>query len=169
MSDSQVFSRAWWDAAGARAANTAIAGAIPYVTLVLAGEKSPTYALSAVAAVAVASLLTSLAGLVETTGKKVSLWSAILTRSLKTFGQAAVVWVGGAVIIGDYNWSVFAVVVGGPVLITVLRTLKSYLPETEPLVVADASKIIPVNPEAAPLSPETPVEAAVPTEGEPHV
>src|SRR6478609_6969634 len=127
---STVFSREWWEAAGSRAANTAIAGAIPYITLVLSGEQAPTYALSATAAIALASLLTSLAGLPETVGKTVSLGYAIVTRSLKTFGQAAVVWVGASLLLSDYDWTQFAVVVGAPVLITVLRTLKDYLPET---------------------------------------
>jgi len=149
---STVFSREWWDAAGSRAANTALAGAIPYVTLILSGDKSPTYALSATAAIALASLLTSLAGLPETVGKTVSLGYAIITRTLKTFGQSAVVWVGGSLLVSDYDWTTFAIVVGAPVLITLLRTLKDYLPETAPVVVADATKVIPVPGEGTSVS-----------------
>lgn len=149
---SKVFSREWWSAAGSRAANTAIAGAIPYVTLILSGDKSPTYALSATAAIALASFLTSLAGIPEVAGKTVSLGYAIVTRTLKTFGQSAVVWIGGSILVEDYDWTVFAIVVGAPVLITFLRTVKEYLPETAPLVVADATKVIPVPPDGTSVS-----------------
>lgn len=135
-----IFSRAWWDAAGARAANTAIAIAIPYVTLVLSGDKSPVYALNATAFAAVASLLTSMAGLAEVTGKVVPLWKAVLVRSTKTFGQSVAVWFGSSLIFNDLQIATFAVVVGGPVLITLLRTLKSYLPETAPITPSDMNQ-----------------------------
>lgn len=149
---SKVFSREWWSAAGTRAANTAIAGAIPYVTLILSGDQSPTYALSATAALALASFLTSLAGIPEVAGKTVSLGYAIATRTLKTFGQSAAVWVGGSIIVQEYDWTTFAIVVGAPVLITFLRTVKEYLPETAPLVIADATQVIPVPGEGTAVS-----------------
>lgn len=139
--DNQLFTRRWWDEAGSRAANTVLAGAVPYITAVLTGEVTTLYALSALGMLLVASLATSLGGLPEVVGKVVPLWKAILSRTAKTFGQSLAVWAGGALILQELDWTVFVVTVGGPVLVTLIRTLKDYLPETAPVVVADATKV----------------------------
>lgn len=131
MDKPSVFSVAWWEAAGSRAAYTAIAAVIPMVTLVMAGEASPLAALSITALAAFASLLTSVAGLPEVAGKTVALWRAVLTRSLKTAGQVGIPALGAATLVQDVDWQAFGVAVGGAVLVTVLRTLRDYLPETE--------------------------------------
>jgi hypothetical protein len=127
-----LFTPAWWESAGARAANTAIAALIPLATLLIGREVTPLYVASVVALSAFASLVTSLAGLPEVTGKTVPLWRAVLTRSAKTFGQVGAPMLLGVLVVEDVDWYGFAVTVGGAVLVTMLRTLKDWLPEQEP-------------------------------------
>lgn len=126
-----IFTRAWWAAAGTRAANTALAALIPIIGLLIAGGIPVLKAASLVAVAALASLLTSLAGLPEVTGRTVTLWRAIISRTGKTFGQAAATAFVGVELIEAVDWTAFYVVVGGAVAVTFLRTLLAYLPETD--------------------------------------
>ncbi|MCG7284949.1 hypothetical protein MHY85_03050 [Cellulomonas sp. ACRRI] len=128
-----LFTPAWWESAGARAANTAIAALIPLATLLVAREVTPLYVVSVAALSAIASLVTSLAGLPEVDGKTVPLWRAVLVRSAKTLGQVGAPMLLGVVVINDVDWYAFAVTVGGAVLVTLLRTLKDWLPEQQPV------------------------------------
>lgn len=127
-----LFTPAWWESAGARAANTAIAALIPLATLLVAREVTALYVFSVAALSALASLITSLAGLPETAGKTVPLWRAVLIRSAKTLGQVGAPMLVGVVVLGDIDWYAFVVTTGGSVLVTLLRTLKDWLPEQEP-------------------------------------
>jgi hypothetical protein len=127
-----IFTRVWWDAAGTRAANTAIAALLTLAVLLVGGDVTPLYVLEVVAVAALASLVTSMAGIPEVTGKVVPLWRAILVRSVKTFGQMLAAALVGAVTLSDVAWQTVAIAVAGAVLTTVLRTLRDYLPETEP-------------------------------------
>lgn len=127
-----LFTPAWWESAGARAANTAIAALIPLATLLVAREVTPLYVVSVAALSAFASLITSLAGLPEVSGKTVPLWRAVLTRSAKTLGQVGAPMLLGVVVINDVDWYALTVTVGGAVLVTLLRTLKDWLPEQDP-------------------------------------
>lgn len=126
-----VFTRAWWDAAGTRAANTAIAAIIPLAALLVSGQVSPLYMLSMTALTSVGSLLTSTAGLPEVSGRTTPLFQAIVVRSLKTLGQVGIPALGTVLLIQDVDWRTFGVLTGGATLATILRTLKDYLPETE--------------------------------------
>lgn len=127
-----LFTPAWWEYAAARAANTAIAALIPLATLLVAREVTPLYVVGVAAASALASFVTSLAGLPEVDGKAVPLWRAVLVRSAKTFGQVGAPMLLGVVVIGDVDWYAFLVTTGGAVLVTLLRTLKDWLPEQTP-------------------------------------
>ena len=127
---STITTVSWWHAAGARAAYTALAAVIPLAALLVAGEVTAAYVLSIVALAALASLATSLVSLPEVgTGAGVPLWRAILTRAARTAGQVAAPVLGAVALIEEIDWTDLGVVIGGAVLVTVLRTLKAYLPE----------------------------------------
>ena len=125
-----IFTRAWWAAAGARALSTALAVLIPLAGVLIAGGVPVLRAASLVAVVSVASLLTSLAGLPEVAGTTVTLWRAVIVRCLKTAGQVGATMFVGVELIEAVDWAAFYVVVGGAVLVTLIRTLLMYLPET---------------------------------------
>lgn len=127
-----VFTRAWWEAAGSRAASTAIAVLLPVAALLVSGDLAPVTALSMTAVAVVASLATSLAGLPEVRDRVVPLWRAVVSRTLKTAGQSLAAALVGVELIEAVDWNQAAVVIGGAVLTTLLRTLAAYLPETEP-------------------------------------
>ena len=133
-----LFSRSWWAAAGARAANTAIAALLPLVMLLVAGSATPAHVLDLVAIQVILSLATSLAGLPELGGKTTPLWQAILTRSAKTLGQSLGTALVGVELLSAIDWSAAWVLIAGATLTTILRTLHDYLPET-PLVVGSLS------------------------------
>lgn len=127
---STITTASWWHAAGARAAYTALAAMIPLAALLVAGEVTASYVLSIVALAALASLATSLVSLPEVKGGPgVPLWRAILTRALRTAGQVAAPVLGAVALLEEVDWPDLGVVIGGAVLVTVLRTLKAYLPE----------------------------------------
>lgn len=126
-----IFTRAWWAAAGRRALATVIAALIPLTGVLVAGGVPPLDALSLSVAVGVASLLTSLAGLPELTGRSVTLLRAIVVRCAKTLGQTGAVMFVGVTVIEAVDWRDFAITVGGAVVVTLLRTVLAYLPETD--------------------------------------
>jgi hypothetical protein len=126
-----VLTPSWWVQASKRAAATALAGLIPYVTLVLTDATPLGRAASATALLILASYATSLAGLPELGREGVSLVRAAITRTLKTFGQSLTAWIGTAVLFSELDWTVATVAVVGPTLITLLRTLLTALPEVD--------------------------------------
>ncbi len=126
-----VLTRKWWVEATKRAAATALAGLIPYVSLVLADLSSVGKAASATGLLILASYATSLGGLPELVGDGVSLLRAVLTRTAKTLGQSLVVWIGASAVFSELDWTTAAVAVAGPTLITLLRTLATRLPEVD--------------------------------------
>lgn len=73
MDTTLVLTPAWWIAAGLRAAYTALAVALPIVPQLVAGTVTPAYAGSVVGLAALASLVTSLAGLPELKGESIPL------------------------------------------------------------------------------------------------
>lgn len=129
-----LFSPAWWEAVGARAANTALAVLLPLVALLIAGKLSPLSALSMVAVAVLGVVATSLANLPEVVGKTVPLWRAVLVRTLKTFGQSLAATLVGVEVIEAIDWRDAGVVIASATLYTLLRTLKDYLPEEHPPV-----------------------------------
>lgn len=127
-----LFTPAWWESAGARAANTALAALTPLVLLLWSGEAAIWYVVSVTGVAVLGSFVTSLAGLPEVTGRTVPLWKAVLSRSAKTFGQTLAGSLVGVVVLTDVDWTAVIVTVGGAVTVTLLRTLKDWLPEQEP-------------------------------------
>jgi|SRR5690606_41124498 len=126
-----VLTRKWWVEATKRAGATVLAGLIPYVTLVLTDATQVGRVASALGLLALASYATSLAGLPELAREGVSLFRAVVSRTLKTFGQSLTAWIGTAVLFSELDWTVATVAVVGPTLITLLRTLLTTLPEVD--------------------------------------
>lgn len=124
-----LFTPTWWHAAGRRAAYTALAALLPLVALLVGGEVSPLYVASLVALTILTSLVTSLAGLPEVTGKVVPWWQAIVVRVLKTAGQVAAPTLGSVLLLEDVGWYELGVTVAGAALTTFVRSLMAYLPE----------------------------------------
>lgn len=122
----------WWAAAGQRAAYTALAALLPLALLLVAGDVAPLYVLSVVALAMLASLATSLAGLPETADRPVPAWLATLVRVGKTVGQVLAANLVGAVVVSDVAWAEVWQAVAGAALVTLVRVLMTYLPETSP-------------------------------------
>lgn len=122
-----VLSGPWWVAAGKRALRTAIIIALPYLPAAMADAASYWTLLSAAVLGAVLSVLTSLAGIKETSGIAVPYWYAIFDRVVRTVAQALVAAVGNAVLFTDVHWSTLpALIVAsgiGSLLLGVLTTL----------------------------------------------
>lgn len=98
--------RAFWRAAAIRALRTALVIAIPYLGGSALGAIPWLTIASAAGLGAVASLVTSLAGLVESNGGQVSWWYAILERITKSFFQALAVGIGQATLFEQVDWLV---------------------------------------------------------------
>lgn len=126
----QITSLSWWEAAGQRAAYTALAALLPLAMLLVSGQVDVVYVLLVVALAVVASLATSLAGLPELTDRAVPPWAAILTRVVKSAAQVLVSSLGGAVLLTDVHWSTIGTAAAGAALTTLVRTLMVYLPES---------------------------------------
>lgn len=94
----------WWKAAVVRALRTALVIALPYVPVSAFGETPYITIGGAVALGFVASLLTSLAGITEATGVKVTWYFAITERVVKTVAQSLVAGIGTAALIQQVNW-----------------------------------------------------------------
>lgn len=124
-----LFTPTWWHAAGRRAAYTALAALLPLAALLFTGDVTPLYTLSVVALAALASLVTSLAGLPEVTDKVVPWWQAVVVRVLKTAGQVAAPVLGSVLLFEDVGWYELGVTVAGAAFTTLLRALMAYLPE----------------------------------------
>lgn len=137
-----IFTRAWWEAAGTRMADTALAVLLPLVFLLVAGDVAPVHVISLVAVQVLAVLATSLAGLPEVAGKSVSLWRAVVVRTAKTLGQSIATALVGVELIEAVDWSAAWVLIAGATLYTLLRTLRDWLPETLPALADDVKVTI---------------------------
>lgn len=130
----QILSRAWWIAAGQRAARTALVvllGVLRPLIVDPASTWGP--ALSTVALAVLVSLATSLASLPETDGTGRSWARAALSRAARTAGQTLVAGVGSSVLWSDVAWTTLWQTVAVATLGTVLLAAISVLPETIPL------------------------------------
>ena len=125
-----VFTRAWWEAAGARVTDTALAALAPLAFLLVAGDVAPTALLSLVAVQALAAFATALAGLPEITDRTVPLWRAIVARVARTLGQSLATVLVGVELLEQIVWSDAWILVAGATLYTLLRTFRAWLPET---------------------------------------
>ena len=87
--------------------------------------------ISTVLMAAIASLITSLAGLRELQGRRVRWWQATAVRAAKTFGQVLAANIGTALLVTDVPWAVvvwsaFCAAAG-----TVLLAVIAVLPEAD--------------------------------------
>lgn len=119
----------WWRAALIRALYTAIAIALPYLGGSLISEVPWLAAGLAAALGAVASLVTSLAGLPEAVGVDLPWWLAALERVAKTFGQALGAGLVGSVFITDVDWPFVLQAAALAAFISLLRLVLSTLPD----------------------------------------
>lgn len=96
----------WWRAALIRAIRTGLVIAVPYFGGSLL-EAIPWLTIASAAGFgALASLLTSIAGIAEAEGAEVSWWYAVLERVVKSFVQALAVGIGQASLFEQVEWSV---------------------------------------------------------------
>lgn len=129
---SPLFTLAWWKAAGVRALRTAVTIAIPYVGTAVLFSGVPWLSIASAAGLGfLASLITSLGGLPEASGKTVPVWLALLERTTKTVAQGIVVGIGNAVLFTDVHWSTIlqAALISG--LGSLLLGVLGFLPEAE--------------------------------------
>lgn len=145
---SALFTLAWWKAAALRGVRTAVVIVIPYVgTVLLFKDVDWLTIVSAAGLGFVASLITSLAGIPEADGKKVSIWVALVERTVKTVAQGLAVGIGNAVLFTDVNWStiVQAALISG--LGSLLLGVLGYLPEASEPSVGPVKVTLTANPE----------------------
>lgn len=95
----------WWKAALIRALRTALAVVIPYVPASYIGDVPYITMASAAAMGFIFSIITSLAGIPEVEGRTEQWYFAILSRVVKTVGQALLAGIGTAVLITDVDWA----------------------------------------------------------------
>jgi len=163
---SVLTSRAWWAAAGQRAARSALVVLVPYV-MTGGGVSHVDYVVAASAAglMAVLSLLTSLAGLPELDGTGTSWWAAALVRGVKSFAQAIVALAGPSwVLLSDVPWSTVIDGAAAAAVGSVILGLIGKLPEAQPVTVPAVSVVQVVAPDgtvvagpASPLPDGTPI------------
>lgn len=128
---SVLASRAWWAAAGQRAARSALVVLIPYVmTGGGVSHVNLTIAGSAAALMAVLSLATSLAGLPELDGTTTTWWAAVVVRGVKSFAQAVIALAGPSwVLLTDVPWGVVLDGAAAAAVGSIILGLISRLPE----------------------------------------
>lgn len=125
---SPLMSGEWWKAAGIRALRTALVVAVPYAPTVLyTGDWL--ILLSSVVFAGLASILTSLFGIAETTGKNVTWAWAVFERVVKTAAQALLTAFGTATMFSQVDWTSVPAFVGSAVLGTLLLAVLKQLPE----------------------------------------
>lgn len=123
----KLLTRAWWKAAGIRAARTALVLAVPYFgALTFTGIPWEVLA-STVGFGALSSLITSLAGIAEVEGTQVSWWYAITERVVKTFAQGLLTGFGTSTLFEQVDWSLVlqsaAIAAAGSALLAFLMKL----------------------------------------------
>lgn len=153
---SVLVSRAWWAAAGQRAARSALVVLVPYVmtgggishvNLAVAG--------SAAGLMAVLSLATSLAGLPELDGTQSPWWAAVVIRGVKSYFQALVAMAGPSwVLLTDVPWATVFDAAAAAAVGSVILGLMSTLPEAQPVSVPAAHVVQVVNADGAVVAGE---------------
>ncbi len=139
---SVLTSRAWWAAAGQRAARSALVVLIPYVMTGGISHVDVAVALSAAVLMAILSLLTSLAGLPELDGAGTSWWAAVLVRGIKSFAQAIIALAAPSwVLLSDVPWGVVLDGAAAAAVGSVILGLIGKLPEAQPVTVPAASVV----------------------------
>lgn len=131
---SALFTLTWWKASAIRAARTAVMIAVPYVGTAVVFNGVPWLSIVSAAGLgALASLITSLAGIPEAGNGSIPIWLALLERTTKTVAQALAVGIGNSILFSDVHWSLIlqsALIAGlGSLLLGVL----GFLPEAQPV------------------------------------
>lgn len=175
-SSGTITSAAWWKAASIRALRTAITVALPYLGgAALFGSVPWLSILSAAALGYVLSLVTSLAGISETSSQETPVWLALLERTTKTLAQAIAAGIGNVLLFQDVPWStvVQAAVLAG--LGSLLLGVLGFLPESSeslpgaPVDVTQAAapvfnfSVVAPNRPSAPGDPEQPAAGVPPS------
>jgi hypothetical protein len=89
----------------------------------------------------VASYITSLGGLKELTDGVAPKWLATLVRAIKQFAQTAAAYIGAAVLLSDVNWNDLLVVAATSAAMSVLQSVLTSLPETQPLAEVETEPV----------------------------
>lgn len=120
----------WLKAAGARALRTALVTLLPLLPMLMVGVDVDR-TISTVLMAAIASLITSLAGLRELQGRRVRWRQATAVRAAKTFGQVLAANIGTALLVTDVPWAVVVWSAFGAAAGTVLLAVIAVLPEED--------------------------------------
>jgi len=145
---SALFSRAWWLAAGQRAARTALVLALPWLPALLRADQDATLAAASTVALGVVlSLATSLRSLPELDGVTRPWWASMLDRTVRTFAQALVAGIPAVTLIQDVPWSVLATQALTAAVGSIVLSAISALPEAQPVSVPAADVVALVSPE----------------------
>ncbi len=128
MSLTYLASAVWWKAALLRALSTAVAVAVPYLGGSLLADVPWVTIVSAGVLGALASLVTSLAGLPEVEGATLPWWQSAAERAVKTFAQALAAGFVGATLLTDVAWSTVLQAAALSTLVTLLRYVLATLP-----------------------------------------
>lgn len=127
----EITSATWWRAAGNRALRTAVSVLLPFLMAGSILEVDWLLAGSTVALSVVLSFVTSLAGLKEVSGDGVPKHVALGVRSLKTFAQTFVSFIGSSVLITEVDWQNGFVLAVSATVVTILQSTLLELPESE--------------------------------------
>lgn len=149
---SLLVSPAWWKDALGRALATAIAIALPYLAGAQLGAVPWATVALAAGMGAVASMVTSLAGLPEAQGQHIPLWLSLLERCAKTFGQALASGFVGAVLLTDVSWGLVLQAAALSTLVTLLRWVLTVLGNPDATV--HVLEAVPIEGEIVYRSPE---------------
>ena len=120
----------WLKAAGARALRTALVTLLPLLPMLMVGVDVDR-TISTVLMAAIASLITSLAGLREMQGRQVRWWQATAVRAAKTFGQVLAASITTAILVTDVSWGSVLWSAVGAAAGTVLLAVIAVLPEAD--------------------------------------
>lgn len=159
-----LVSRIWWKAAGFRALRTALAIAVPYLPTVIY-ENTWAIVASTAGFGALLSLLTSLRGVEESSGKVVPWYHSLFERSVKTVAQALITAVGVATTFEAVSWETVPAIVGTSLLVTLTAAVLTSLPGTEEPTARKTVTLTSTDSDTGlPVEEAVPVVAAVPAE-----
>lgn len=152
---SSLFSGDWWKAAAMRALRTAAVVALPYVPVTL-DANNYFIMLSAAAAGALLSLLTSLRDLPEVNGVEQPWYFALLSRVVITVAQALLTAFGAVVFITDIDWSTVPALVVSSAIGSAILFFTKGAPEAPKPSKVEATPVAIVEAVEAPTYPVAP-------------
>ena len=145
---SALTSRAWWLAAGQRAARSALVTLLVWIPALLddVAVHAPAAA-STIGLMVVASLATSLRSLPELDGTVRSWWIATLDRVVRTFFQVLAAGIPAVTLLQDVPWLVLLEQAAAAALGSLVLAMISALPESQPVTVPAADVVAHVGPD----------------------